>query len=172
MALASAVLKRMGPRVPLPYQAATPLVFPNLGKAVQSSSDFNMLQNLGVSVKGVERLFDPNDPYTVFAPRNGAFASIPRSLLNEIWIPGNQLWPRVFWHHVAVGNYRKENLKGSQTLKVLDGETVRVDFKDGRVSVDDLPVVGMLYTRTSVIYVIDSLLIPSSARQEFRMRKY
>ena len=37
------------------YLAATPTIFQGLRKAVQSSSDLSMFENLAASVKGIER---------------------------------------------------------------------------------------------------------------------
>jgi uncharacterized surface protein with fasciclin (FAS1) repeats len=170
-ALASAYVQRSDAARPPTYLASPPVIFPDLRRAVQSSSDLNMIQNLAASVRGVERFFSPNARFTVFAPRNIAFAGIPRSFLNEMWKPGNQLWPKVFWHHATTGAFKKQDLSDGQLLKQLDGETVRIAFKEGVMTVDDAPVIGTLHTGSSVIYVVDSLLIPPSSLQEFSARK-
>lgn len=172
LAVASALVTRR-PSAPIPsYLARPPAIYPDLRLAAQSSSDLNMIQNLAASVKGHERLLNPRTAFTVFAPRNTAFAGLPRSLLNEIWLPENALWSRVFWHHVLAGNFRREELRDGQVLHPLDGSPLRVSLSADRLLVDGVAVVGMLLSESSVIYVTDSLLVPESAKAEFRTRRY
>jgi uncharacterized surface protein with fasciclin (FAS1) repeats len=171
MSALSAILETTRPIQAVEHRTDAPIVYSDLRTAVQSSSDFNMLQSLAGAMSGIDRFFDPHAPFTVFAPRNVAFTRFPRSLLNEIWIPGNAIWPHVFWNHIAQGCFKRDALKDGQVIQTIDGGQLHISLKGGALSVDGIPVLDTLTTPSSVVYVIDSLLIPASERQEFQTRK-
>jgi uncharacterized surface protein with fasciclin (FAS1) repeats len=167
LGLGSALVQALTPAGKASYLAEGPASYPDLRLAVQSAPDLNMLQNLAASVKGIERIFDRTTPYTVFAPRDGAFDGLPRPFLNEVWKGGESLWPKVFWHHVALGMADESAFREGRALQSLSGETLRLGLAGGALAVDGHPVVGRLRTPSSVVYVIDSLLVPPSGRERF-----
>jgi len=136
--------------------------------AAQSARDLSMMCNLGGAVGAVPKLKQQEEYSTVFAPRNGAFSSIPRSVLNEMWMPGNKLWSGIFWHHVTEGSYGPERLKDGQVLRQLDGGVVKISKKDGIFAVDGVPIRDVQIVGNGVIYRIDSLLLTKAAQTEIQ----
>lgn len=95
-------------------------------------------------------------PYTVFAPSDAAFASVPvDELLQDI--------PRltgILTYHVVEGDYTIEDLATLDTLATLSGQDLTISRIDTTVSINGAQIVGKLVATNGVVYVVDSVLMP------------
>jgi uncharacterized surface protein with fasciclin (FAS1) repeats len=101
-------------------------------------------------------------PFTVFAPNDTAFAH-SRSLDK---LSGNkEKLAHVMKYHVVKGKYTSEELATKRSLTTLEGESLMINAKDGKIIVD-----GALVTEpdvkasNGVIQVIDAVLIPERGK--------
>jgi uncharacterized surface protein with fasciclin (FAS1) repeats len=130
--------------------------FPTLVKAVQSA---------GL----VEALSSPG-PFTVFAPTEEAFKSLPAGTLDGL-LADNQKLGSVLKYHVISGKYNSgdvlSSLKKSKTLNVptLQGEQVKISsvglikkylrINQANIVSTDIPA------SNGVIHVIDKVIVPT-----------
>lgn len=95
-------------------------------------------------------------PYTVFAPSDGAFASVSiDELLQDV--------PRlteILAYHVVEGSYTLEDLASLDTLTTVSGKDLTISRIDSTVSINGAQIIGKMEAPNGVVYVIDSVLIP------------
>ncbi len=113
-------------------------------------------------------------PFTVFAPTNDAFAKIDKSTLNSLLEPKNQkALANILTYHVVSGKLTATDVvaalkkgKGKVELKALNGQTLTVTQKDGKIWLKDQNGNYSEITATDVmgsngvIHVINSVVMP------------
>lgn len=113
-------------------------------------------------------------PFTVFAPTNDAFAKIDEATLNSLLEPKNQkALANILTYHVVAGKLTATDVvaalktgKGKVELKALNGQTLTVMQKDGKIWLKDQAGNYSEITATDVmgsngvIHVIDSVVMP------------
>jgi len=113
----------------------------------------------------VDILSDPNGPFTVFAPTDVAFASLPERLVPCLLEEDNKsVLSNILLYHVADGKFLSTDLSDGQQIptKFSDGK-VTVDLFDGGVKINNSTVIGPdVLASNGVIHVIDQVLVPSS----------
>jgi len=103
-------------------------------------------------------------PFTVFAPTNEAFAKVDAQTMKKLLDPRNiKLLDSVLTYHVVAGAavYSKD-LKPSQNVKTLEGQTVLVQATNGHVTINRKAhvVIADVAATNGVVHVIDTVLIP------------
>lgn len=101
-------------------------------------------------------------PFTVFAPNDTAFAH-SRSLDK---LSGDKAkLANVLKYHVVKGKYSSEDLASKRSLTTLEGESLMINAKDGKVIVDGALVVEPdVKAGNGVIHVIDAVLVPERGK--------
>merc|ERR1712032_1773641 len=106
-------------------------------------------------------------PFTVFAPTNEAFAKLPKATLNSLLEPKNikQLDAILEYHVVAGAAVYSKQLKASQNVKTLEGETLLVQKGWRGVTINGKARVTTADVGASngVVHIIDTVLIPKNA---------
>lgn len=116
---------------------------------------------------GVIGGLDEGGPYTVFAPRDSAFAALPEGVLDDLLLPENRAaLAAVLGAHIVQGSYLATDLISRTTLvTTIDGTNFTVNGFDGikisgaaggTVTVVQPDVIA----RNGVIHVIDGVLLP------------
>jgi len=110
----------------------------------------------------VGALSEPDGPFTVFAPTDEAFASLPDGLLSCLLEPDNKdTLADILKYHVLSGKVLSTDLSDGLTATTLNGDDVVVDLSDG-VKINDSVVSTVdVVANNGVIHVIDSVLVPS-----------
>ena len=111
-------------------------------------------------------------PFTVIAPSNQAFATLPEELLNYLLLPENQdLLAEVLTYHVIPGEIMYEDLEPGM-VETLGGEELAVTIEEGVALVDDIPITARNVPATNgVIHVIEAgVLAPDTAIAELESR--
>lgn len=101
-------------------------------------------------------------PYTVFAPTDEAFASLPRGTVQSLLRAENrEKLQAVLRYHVIAGRVYADDAVEAGVATTRQGGDVRVRIKDGRLMVNDAGVVASdIETSNGVIHVIDRVLMP------------
>ncbi len=113
-------------------------------------------------------------PFTVFAPTNDAFAKIDAKTLNSLLEEKNKkALANILTYHVVAGKFEASDVvaalkkgKGMVELKALNGQTLTVKQKDGKIWLKDQNGNYSQITATDVmgsngvIHVIDSVVMP------------
>jgi len=110
---------------------------------------------------GLEDTLNEGGPYTVFAPTDIAFESLPEGMLDDLRNDKERL-NRVLTYHVINGEYRAADLKNINSLASLETEKLAVNTTtDGTIMVGDATVIEPdIVAANGVIHGIDKVVIP------------
>jgi uncharacterized surface protein with fasciclin (FAS1) repeats len=147
-------------RVLLPEAAKEPKAG-NLLSVARSVGKFNTLLK-AVEAAGLTEALDGEGPFTVFAPTDEAFAKLPEGTLAKLLKPGaKDDLAAILKLHVVKGRVGSSELAGAGQAKTLAGERVRVDIKDGRLTIKNAKVLtNDVAAQNGTIHVIDRVLAP------------
>ena len=115
-----------------------------------------------VQAAGLEATLRSDDPFTVFAPTDEAFAKLPSGTVETLLKPENKdKLVSILTYHVLPGKVYSKSLAGKQIeATTAQGTTVSVNGTSG-VKVDNANVVKAdIKTSNGVIHVIDTVLMP------------
>ena len=102
-------------------------------------------------------------PLTVFAPTDDAFAKLPAGTVENLLKPENkEKLQAVLLYHVVEGKVTSDQVVKLSSAKTLQGESVDISVKMGKVYVDNAQVVAAdVEASNGVIHVIDAVILPS-----------
>jgi uncharacterized surface protein with fasciclin (FAS1) repeats len=99
---------------------------------------------------------------TVFAPDNAAFAKIPAATLAKLLANKAEL-TKILTYHVVSGRYTPDQLATGTPLKTLEGGSVTPGLTNGTYTINASHVVcGNVQTANATVYIIDTVMMPSS----------
>lgn len=134
---------------------------------VTTAIEAGSFQTLVAAVKAaglVETLQGPG-PFTVFAPTDEAFASLPAGALDAL-LKDPEALRSVLTYHVVPGRIMAAEVvaAGSAAPATVQGDALTIRVVDGRVLVDGATVVTADITASNgVIHVIDKVVLPGKA---------
>lgn len=112
-------------------------------------------------VAAAELELPADEPVTIFAPTNEAFAALPDDVVAALLEPANRHRLRaILTYHVAGGAIPSPELLGRRTIDTLNGQRVPVAIGaslrvgDAGIVATDVPFAG------GVVHVIDRVLVP------------
>jgi len=102
----------------------------------------------------------------VFAPDNNAFAKLPAATLKSLLEPQNinELDAVLEYHVVSGAAVYSKDLKPTQNVKTLEGESLLIEVKNGKVTINGKSEVTTADVSASngVVHIVDTVLIPPS----------
>ena len=128
--------------------------------AVASANpDFSTLV-AAIQAAGLVETLQGAGPFTVFAPTNSAFDSLPEGLLAKLLLPENvEALKAILTYHVVAGLVMSTDVKAGDVATV-EGSNVSITT-DGGVKVNGANVVAVDLTASNgVIHVIDQVIVP------------
>jgi uncharacterized surface protein with fasciclin (FAS1) repeats len=124
-----------------------------------AAGQFNTLASL-LKQAGLAGTLQAKGPYTVFAPTDAAFAKVPKATLQALGKDKAKL-RSVLLYHVAKGKLDAAKVVKRTSVKTLNGESVRIRVKDGKVTVGGARVIKAdVKASNGIIHVINKVLIP------------
>ena len=101
-------------------------------------------------------------PFTVFAPTDAAFAKLPAGTVENLLKPENKAQlTNILTYHVVAGSVKAADVVKLTEAKTVQGQSVKITVKDGKVSVDGATVTATdIAASNGVIHVIDSVMMP------------
>ena len=102
-------------------------------------------------------------PFTVFAPLDEAFASLPAGTVESLIEPSNKAKLQgILTYHVVAGKVMSTDLADGMKAKTVNGAEITITLKDGRVLINDAEVVvANVETDNGVIHVINKVILPA-----------
>lgn len=102
-------------------------------------------------------------PLTVFAPTDDAFAKLPEGTVETLLKPENkEKLQAVLLYHVVAGKIMSDQVVDLTSAESLQGDTIDISVKMGKVYVDDAQVIAAdVEASNGVIHVIDAVILPS-----------
>ena len=122
---------------------------------------------------GLTPFFQWDNPLTVFAPTDEAFAKLPDGVLEDLLKPENkQKLTAILSYHVAPGASEVADALQASKVEVVQNRTLKVAFSDGRVRVNDAALIdGDIECSDGIIHVIDTVLLPPEPKPEKPTRR-
>ena len=117
-----------------------------------------------VQAAGLVETLKGKGPFTVFAPTDEAFAKLPKGTVESLLLPENKAkLVDILTYHVVPGQVMAADVVKLTSAKTVEGQSVAIVVKDGKVRVDGANVVQTdIVTSNGVIHVIDSVILPKT----------
>jgi uncharacterized surface protein with fasciclin (FAS1) repeats len=133
---------------------------PNIVQVASKAGDFKTLVAL-VKKAGLAGTLSGKGPFTVFAPTDAAFKKVPKETLDALAKNKKKL-RAVLLYHVVKGKVPASKVVTLDSAKTLNGQSVSIEVKDGKVYVNDAQVTTPdVRARNGIIHVVDTVLIPN-----------
>lgn len=126
-----------------------------------AAGSFNTLVT-AVKAAGLVETLKGDGPFTVFAPTDEAFAKLPAGTV-EALLKDKAKLTKILTYHVVSGNVMASDVVklNGKSVKTVEGSSVKVTVKGGKVMVDNANVVKTdIACSNGVIHVIDTVIIP------------
>ena len=131
----------------------------NIVQTAVGAGQFKTLVSL-VKQAGLASTLSGKGPFTVFAPTDAAFAKVPKATLKTLAKDKAKL-KAVLLYHVAKGRLTAAKVVKRSSIKTLNGKSVSVRVRRGKVYVGGARVVTPdVKASNGVIHVINKVLIP------------
>ena len=131
----------------------------NLVETAIAAGQFKTLASL-LQKAGLAGTLEGKGPFTVFAPTDTAFAKVPKATLASLAKNKAKL-RAVLLYHVVKGKVTAAQVVKLTSAKTLEGSSVAIKVKGGKVFVGGAQVVTPdVMASNGVIHVIDNVLIP------------
>jgi uncharacterized surface protein with fasciclin (FAS1) repeats len=128
-----------------------------------SAGSFNTLVTAVKAAGLVDTLKGPG-PFTVFAPTDEAFAKLPPGTLDGLLKDTAKL-KNILLYHVVSGKVMAADVVKLKTAKTVEGSSVKISAKGGKVMVDKATVAKTdIVCDNGVIHVIDTVIMPKSKK--------
>lgn len=129
--------------------------------AVQASSVTTLVK--AVQAAGLDGTLSGPGPFTVFAPTNDAFGTLPHGALDGLLKPESKdKLKGVLTYHVIAGRLLAQDLKDGQELTTVNGEKIKVAVKEGKVMINNATVQQPdVISSNGVTHLIDNVLLPT-----------
>ena len=115
-----------------------------------------------VKAAGLVDTLKGEGPFTVFAPTDEAFAKLPAGTVESLLKPENkEKLVAILTYHVVAGKVMAKDVVKLTEAKTVQGTTVKIVVKDGKVMINDAKVSATdIETSNGVIHVIDTVIMP------------
>lgn len=116
---------------------------------------------------GLQTLLHQHGKFTVFAPTNRAFGNYPAAMIDAAIADADSAKMRqIGLYHIVPGQQSPDVLYDIDTLRTALGEHLTVGERDGQVILNGTSLVRWkrIEAANGTIYVIDTVLVPPSAR--------
>ncbi|OEU07551.1 NFasciclin-like protein, partial [Fragilariopsis cylindrus CCMP1102] len=121
---------------------------------------FNTLVAALGAAELVDTLSEPNGPYTVFAPTDDAFNTLPDGLVACLLEDeNNDVLSSILQYHVVNEEVLSKDLEDGAAVETLQGDDVTVDLTDGVKINESTVVTADIITSNGVIHAIDAVLV-------------
>ncbi len=121
---------------------------------------FTTLAGLLVDAGLVQALRAPG-PFTVFAPTDDAFATVPAATMNAVFADPALLAAVLTFHVVAGQNLTLAEMPDGTVLTTLQGNTLTITKRGDATYVNDIEIVaGDVPATNGTIHVISGVLVP------------
>ena len=128
---------------------------------IEVAEDYEQLDILllALDLAGMSATIADGGPYTIFAPTNAAFASLPEARLDML-MADSALLAETLKFHVVSGSLKTTDLASLSTLTTIQGGTIDVSTgSDGALSVEGISIVTSdVEASNGVIHFIHQLL--------------
>ncbi len=125
-----------------------------------AAGSFNTLA-AALQAAGLVETLKGTGPFTVFAPTDEAFAKLPEGTV-EALLKDKEKLTAILTYHVVAGRVTSGEVVKLDAAPTVNGKSVTIRVKDGKVMIDDATVIKADVEATNgVIHVIDRVILPN-----------
>jgi uncharacterized surface protein with fasciclin (FAS1) repeats len=126
--------------------------------SVAKSAGLNTL----LAAVGKAGLALPNEPVTIFAPTDAAFAALPKGTLEKLLRPESRTTLRtILLQHVVAGTQGSADVLNQRALKTLAEQQLAVDFAKQTIGGANLVATDVPFDG-GIVHVVDKVLLPET----------
>ena len=154
LALAAALV------LPADAAAQTPMKHSaTIVETAEAAGSFNTLL-AALKATGLDATLNTAGPFTVFAPTDAAFAKLPAGTV-EALLKDKEKLSAILTYHVVAGKVPASQVVTLNRAKTVNGQSVTITQKDGKVMVDGATVTATdVMASNGLIHVIDAVILP------------
>ena len=131
----------------------------NIAEVATAAGNFTTLL-AAAEAAGLVDALTGEDPLTVFAPTDEAFAALPEGTVEGLLADPEAL-RNILLYHVVAGKVMSTDLSDGMTAETLQGAPITVNIADGAVKVNEANVIAPdVQASNGVIHVIDAVILP------------
>lgn len=140
---------------------ATPAKAADIVDTAVEAGSFNTLV-AAVKAAGLVETLKGEGPFTVFAPTDEAFATLPAGTVDDLLKPENkEKLVAVLTYHVVPGKVMSTDLSDDMMAKTVQGGEIKVDLDNGVMINEAKVVTADVAADNGVIHVIDKVILPA-----------
>jgi len=146
-----------------PTASPNAIVVPGLKNIVQTANDLGNLKTFTslVDKAGMTDTLNTGGPYTILAPSDDAFKSIPPDTLNAL-SNNTPVLKSVLNNHIIQGRYTANQLLDAKKVTTIDNKTLLITPRQGSIKIGNGFIVKEDIPATNgIIQVMDTVIIPS-----------
>jgi transforming growth factor-beta-induced protein len=130
-----------------------------------AAGDFDTLL-AAIEAAGLTQTLQSQGPFTVFAPTEGAFKSLPKGTLQSLLKPENKdQLKAILTYHVVPGRVSAREAYGLNNATTVNGQRLGITRRDGKLVIGKAEIVATdVNCSNGVIHVIDQVLLPEESR--------
>lgn len=133
----------------------------NITQVVNTDKNLKTLKKT-VHASDMDQLLSSSGPFTFFAPSDLAFEKLKKGWIDDLLTPINR--PKLadlLKNHVVKGMIHLNDLKDGDKLETVNGKELRVQVKDGTVSIDESIIQSRDAKKISngVIHSMDTVIV-------------
>ncbi|PVX25377.1 MAG: fasciclin [Candidatus Bathyarchaeum sp.] len=128
---------------------------------VQTAADAGSFKTLVSAIQsaGLWETLSAQGPFTVFAPNDAAFASMPSRQMQDLLNDKNRL-RSVLKYHVVSGRISSSDVRNLHSARTVQGQDVSIDSSKGVMIGDARVIQKDIQCTNGVIHAIDKVLMP------------
>ena len=130
-----------------------------------AAGDFDTLL-AAVKAAGLAQTLKSQGPFTVFAPTEEAFKSLPKGTLESLLKPENkEQLKAILTYHVVPDRVSAREAYGLNNAATVNGQRLDITRRDGKLVIGEAKIVATdVNCSNGVIHVIDRVLLPEESR--------
>lgn len=130
-----------------------------VGDVAQGAGTFSILLEAAQTADLADVLNAPG-PYTVFAPPDAAFDTIPEEILDSMLADPAEM-STILQNFIVAGQYLAADIASSTFLESISGSTIPVEVEGDQIKVGGAVIIGPdIGAANGVVHVIDRVLLP------------
>ncbi|MBV8887763.1 MAG: fasciclin domain-containing protein [Chroococcidiopsidaceae cyanobacterium CP_BM_RX_35] len=132
----------------------------NIVAVTAANGSFKTL-TMALAAAGLDKTLTGKGPFTIFAPTDQAFATLPPATLQQLLRPENKdLLVKILTYHVVPGKITSTQLKTGE-VQTVEGSPLQIKASQGGVMVNNADVTNAdIVASNGVIHAINQVMLP------------